>query len=619
MAEQLHWGVWGSGPIAEAMADGIKRSRSGQLVALRNDETLLADPRVQVIYLCTPAFTHFDLALKIAHAKKHLLIETPIGLNFAEAMAIVEAARGNQIFLMEAFFHLLHPQTAKLPEVTKSRSLGEVKMVHATFTGDGPGEGILEAGCRAVSICRRIAGAANDKEFENPTEVKAVGNVQADGGCTTASFKFPGGLVAQCAASENLNHKNIIRIFGTDGSIMHESAKVIVHRGKNSEEISVESTRLRAVVCDLFAENMSKGYKAANWDDTLGNIRAMDQWRNQIGLIYEAEKLSNLTRTATGFPLAVRAGTNMKYGTIAGIDKQISRIGIGTDFSVAAYREGMFIFDDFFERGGNLFDTAWIYGGKEINSDLVLGHWMKSRGIGREQVVILGKGAHTPLCNPRSAAEQLRESLQRLGVEYLDIFMLHRDNPDVAAGEFIDMFNEQKNAGRIKTFGASNWSIARIEQANEYAAKKGVSGFTSVSNNFSLAEMVNPPWAGCMHSSDAASRAWFAKNQMTMIPWSSQARGFFLPGNASPKKKENAEMVRCWYSDENFQRLARVNEMAKNRNVSPINIALAYVLAQPFPTFPLIGPRQMRETRSSLAALEIELSPADLKWLNLEE
>jgi aryl-alcohol dehydrogenase-like predicted oxidoreductase len=309
----------------------------------------------------------------------------------------------------------------------------------------------------------------------------------------------------------------------------------------------------------------------------------------------------------------------MKYGQIPGVEKQVSRIGIGTDFSTAAYREAMFIFDDFFERGGNLFDTAYIYGGKEINSDMVLGHWIKSRGIGREQIVIFGKAAHTPLCNPRSAVEQLRESLQRLGVEYLDIFMLHRDNADIPAGEFVDMFNEQKSAGRIKSFGVSNWSIARIEQANEYAAKKGVGGFTSVSNNFSLAEMVNPPWAGCLHSSDASSRAWFEKKQMTMIPWSSQARGFFLPGMASPRKKDNPEMARCWYSEENFKRLERVNEMAKNRNVQPINIALAYVLAQPFPTFPLIGPRQMRETRSSLAALEIELSSADLKWLNLEE
>ncbi|HMB96230.1 MAG TPA: aldo/keto reductase, partial [Tepidisphaeraceae bacterium] len=72
-------------------------------------------------------------------------------------------------------------------------------------------------------------------------------------------------------------------------------------------------------------------------------------------------------------------------------------------------------------------------------------------------------------------------------------------------------------------------------------------------------------------------------------------------------------------SDDNFRRLARVNEMAKKLDVLPINVALAYVLCQPFPTFPLIGPRQISETRVSLAALDIELTPDEVKWLNLED
>ncbi|HMB95400.1 MAG TPA: aldo/keto reductase, partial [Tepidisphaeraceae bacterium] len=549
MVEKLTWGILGSGSGADVMADGIERSRTGKLAAaMRNDESILNDPHVQAIYICTPTATHFELALKAAQAKKHLLIEHPIGLNFAEAMAMIECARANDIFLMETFFHRLHPQTAKMPEVVKSKGLGQIQMVQVTFSSGGGGEGILEVGCRAISIARMIAGATRGKDFENPLEVKAVGHVEGNDGYTIACMRFAGDLLVQCAASVNLNHKNIIRIFGTDGSIMHEPAKLIVHHaGKSSEEISVESARLRAVMVDLFAENLAAGNKVPAWENTLGNMRTMDQWRSQIGLVFESEKLSNQNRTATGLPLAIRDSNKMKYGKIPGVEKNVSRIGIGSDFSAAAHREAMFIFDDFFERGGNLFDTAYIYGGKEINSDLVLGQWIKSRGIAREQIVILGKAAHSPLCYPKAAAEQLNESLQRLGVDYLDIFMLHRDNLEVPVGEFIDVLNEQKNAGRIKSFGASNWTIARIEQANAYAAKKGISGFTAVSNNFSLAEMVQAPWAGCMHSSDAKSRAWFEKTQMTSIPWSSQARGFFLPGYAHPQKKDNSEMVRCWY------------------------------------------------------------------------
>jgi aryl-alcohol dehydrogenase-like predicted oxidoreductase len=76
--------------------------------------------------------------------------------------------------------------------------------------------------------------------------------------------------------------------------------------------------------------------------------------------------------------------------------------------------------------------------------------------------------------------------------------------------------------------------------------------------------------------------------------------------------------VRTWYSDDNFERLKRVNELAERRKVLPINVALAYVLCQPFPTYALIGPRRLDETESSLRALDVALTPEELKWLNLE-
>ena len=102
------------------------------------------------------------------------------------------------------------------------------------------------------------------------------------------------------------------------------------------------------------------------------------------------------------------------------------------------------------------------------------------------------------------------------------------------------------------------------------------------------------------------------------MPWSSQARGFFT-GRARPDDYSDPELVRCWYSDDNFQRLERVNEMARRRGVLPINIALAYVLEQPFPTFPLIGPLRLSETRTSFPGLTITLTPEELRWLNLED
>ena len=129
--------------------------------------------------------------------------------------------------------------------------------------------------------------------------------------------------------------------------------------------------------------------------------------------------------------------------------------------------------------------------------------------------------------------------------------------------------------------------------------------------------MVEAVWGGCIAASDPASRAWFTKTQLSLFAWSSQARGFFTERAHQDKSLNDEEMNRCWYSDDNWQRRERVLELAAKKGVLPINIALAYVLCQPFPTYALIGPRTLEELRTSLPALDIELSDEEVKWLNL--
>src|SRR5262249_44346940 len=158
--------------------------------------------------------------------------------------------------------------------------------------------------------------------------------------------------------------------------------------------------------------------------------------------------------------------------------------------------------------GGNCFDTAYIYGSGHCEK--LLGQWVRNRDL-REQVVILDKGAHTPYCTPEWLDKQFRESLERLQTDYVDIYMMHRDNVQVPVGEFITILNEHKNAGRMRVFGPSNWSIERVEEANRWAAEHGMTGFSAMSNNFSLARMVDPVWAGCIAASDPQSRAWLTK------------------------------------------------------------------------------------------------------------
>jgi aryl-alcohol dehydrogenase-like predicted oxidoreductase len=273
------------------------------------------------------------------------------------------------------------------------------------------------------------------------------------------------------------------------------------------------------------------------------------------------------------------------------------------------------MFDHFFAAGGNTFDTGYIYGNGR--QERLLGRWIGNRGV-RDRVVIIVKGAHTPHCDPVSMSAQLTESLERLGTDHADLYLLHRDNPEIAVDEFVDALDAEVRAGRIRAFGGSNWSPTRIDAANAYAERTGRHRFSLLSNHFGLARAYDVPWAGCEHVTDDASRQWLEQRQIPLFPWSSQARGFFT-GRAHPDDHSDPELVRCYYGDDNFERLRRAEKLAAELGVAPTAIALAYVLHQPFPTFPLFGPRTIAETVSSMAALRIELTADQVRWLDLRD
>ena len=191
---------------------------------------------------------------------------------------------------------------------------------------------------------------------------------------------------------------------------------------------------------------------------------------------------------------------------------------------------------------------------------------------------------------------------------------MHRDNLAVPAGEFVDAMEEELAAGRVRAYGVSNWTLDRVEQATAYAERTGRVGIAALSNHFSLAEAHAVPWAGCVHVTDPASREWLRTNNLPLLPWSSQARGFFA-GRARPDDRSDEELVRCYYSDTNFGRLDRARALAAELGVPATAVALAYVLHQPFPTFPLIGPRTLGETHASLRALDVSLTAEQVAWL----
>ena len=247
-------------------------------------------------------------------------------------------------------------------------------------------------------------------------------------------------------------------------------------------------------------------------------------------------------------------------------------------------------------------------------TEKLLGEWLANRSV-RDQSVIIGKGAHTPLCYPDVIGKQLTQSLERLQTDHVDVYFMHRDNLDVPVGEFVDAMDREVKAGRIRgPFGGSNWTKERMDEAIAYAERTGKQRPGVLSNNFSLAEMLVPIWEGCVPSSDAAWKKWLKATQIPNFAWSSQGRGFFTE-RAGRDNREDEELVRVWYSEQNFERRDRAIELADRLGKRPIHVALAYVLAQPFPSIPLIGPRTLDELEDSLQAFDITLSKTDIEWL----
>ena len=172
---------------------------------------------------------------------------------------------------------------------------------------------------------------------------------------------------------------------------------------------------------------------------------------------------------------------SMRYDEVRGVGKRVSRLVQGTIMLRSEELEpGLELLDAVYGLGCNSFDTAHVYGGGE--GERVLGQWIESRGV-RDEVVILTKGAHHNAdrrrVTPFDIASDLHDSLARLRTDYVDLYLLHRDDPSVPVGPIVEALNEHLTAGRIRAFGGSNWSAERIRKANEYAKAHGLVPFSA--------------------------------------------------------------------------------------------------------------------------------------------
>ncbi len=667
IASKVGWAILGPGSIAANFAQGLAESESGRLVAVAGRDTdrrnafaerfgvaaplrhahldaLLNHESVEAVYIATPHPFHAELAVRAMRAGRHVLVEKPAGLVPGEVTAMTEVAAQQGVFLMEGLMYRCHPQIARLVDIVVSGVIGEVRHIEASFGFassfeaasrlDCPelgGGAILDVGIYPVSFARLVAGVARGLPFNEPVRVEGVGQLGPSGADETAHalLLFEHGVVAECSASIRRDLANTATITGTAGSVHLPDPWTPGRDSGPSDavlEVSSHGVSRTESVSDpriLFAheaESASRWIRlgllearspAPSWRDSVGTAEVTAAWRRTVG--YE-------------LPVETPAGTRVLPGAlppglpeipqvpINGMTGEISALIMGCD-NRDTLAEGAIVWDAWWEAGGNGFDTGFVYGGGLHES--LLGQWMKSRGVARDARVIV-KGAHSPYCLPEVIRAQLEISLERLGLESAPIYIMHRDNPDVPVGEFIEALNRLNAEGLVGAFGGSNWTVARFREANAYAAANRLKPMEVLNNNLSLAVMERPVWPGCVTSNAADTLAFLRSSGTSHLSWSSQARGYFLEPSERSELPDGTAPDRCFASADNLRRHNRARQLAVEFGMHPHNVATAWVLRQTFPSLALIGPRSPGEIASTLPALSMNLSERDLAWLNLE-
>lgn len=317
------------------------------------------------------------------------------------------------------------------------------------------------------------------------------------------------------------------------------------------------------------------------------------------------------------------------YHTIEGVNKPVSRIFYGTAVPPMLVGENVnWLLDSMVSLGINAFDCARGYG----KAEEALGAWMRERN-NRDRVVILTKcgnvGEDGRVCVNRQVIQgELEQSLKALQTDYIDIYLLHRDDPDTPVEEVIECMNEARKAGKIRVFGVSNWTHERIAEANAYADSKGLQGFSVSSPNYGLAEQVGDPWGGnCVSisgSSGQKARKWYTDNQMPVIAYSSLGRGFFS-GRFRAGDTDGARKVldgpaqKGYLSADNMERLRRAEELAQRDDMTVAQIAMRYIFSNAMNMSAVISTLNPQRMERNIRASRMPFATADVEYLNLEK
>jgi predicted dehydrogenase len=332
MKSKVRFGVIGTGGIAADFCQALKGSQRCEVVNVAGSSSdkaaafasrfglarasaslseLLGDASVDVVYVATPHPLHEAQALSCIEVGKHVLCEKPLTIDAPSTERVIEAARRRGVFLLEGYMYRCHPLLTALIERIRGGDIGELRHIRADFGFHVPrdpkgrlfdvklgGGGILDVGGYPMSFARLLAGVVAGTPFAEPTSLHAVGYVGPTGAdeISTALVRFASGLTATltCAVHHRVGTESVV--YGELGQIVLpdpwipqgarqglETSFTVKREGKADETVTVRTAHpiyaLQAeLVADALADKQAP-WPAMSWDDTLGNMRALDLWR----------------------------------------------------------------------------------------------------------------------------------------------------------------------------------------------------------------------------------------------------------------------------------------------------------------------------------------------------
>ncbi|HVV89087.1 MAG TPA: aldo/keto reductase [Solirubrobacterales bacterium] len=288
----------------------------------------------------------------------------------------------------------------------------------------------------------------------------------------------------------------------------------------------------------------------------------------------------------------------------------------GNVFGWTADRDTSFaVLDAYAAAGGNFVDTADVYmasapGNSGGESETIIGEWMAARG-NRDDIVIATKvGKLAGLDNLR--AETIRraadDSLRRLGVDHIDLYYSHGDDPGTPLEETLGAFGELIRAGKVRHIAASNYSGARLAEALQVADREGLPRFVALQPHYNLME----------RDYETDQRPVCEREDLACLPYYALARGF-LTGKYRPGGEEvdspRAKGARRYLDERGERMLGALDEIAAAHGVAPATVAIAWLREQETVAAPIASARDTEQLAPLLAATELTLGDDELAKL----